>query len=226
MTAPANGRPATSSNRWGAIAGIVFVVLLVAGILLSGQTPEYDASDREWVEWFEDDGNTNRQVVSMFLLVASGFALICFLAVLTRQLRASNRPELVNVAIGAGLVLAALTVVAGIALNQVSAAITFGGGDGDYPIPRADVLRQSEQFGFGVALLGAGWSAVLLVGATSLAARGTDLLPRWLVTVGYVAAVLLVVSVFFIPFALLPLWVLAVSIVMLRRPAPRSFTAV
>lgn len=219
MTAPATGRPA-APNRWGAIAGLVFVVLFVVGFLLSGNTPEYDASNREWVEWFEDDGNTNLQVVGMFLLVAAAFALVCFVAVLTRQLRATDRPELVNVAIGAGLVLAALIVVGGIAMNQVSAAITFGGGDGDYPIPRADVLRQSEQIGFGVTLLGGGWAAVLLVGATSLAVRGTALLPRWLVTAGYVAAVLLLVSVIFIPFVLLPLWVLAVSIVMLRRSAP------
>lgn len=218
MTAPAPGRPAAGPNRWGPIAGIVFFVLFVVGFLISGDTPEYDAGNREWVEWFEDDANTNLQVVGMFLMVASAFALVCFLAVLTRRLRTTNRPELVNVAIGAGLVLAALIVVAGIAINQVSAAITFGGGGGDYPVPRADVLRQSEQLGFGTALLGAGWAAVLLVGATSLAARGTDLLPRWLVTAGYVVAVLLLVSVFFIPFALLPLWVLAVSIVMLRRP--------
>jgi hypothetical protein len=219
MTAPATGPPSAGPNRWGAIAGLVFFVLFVVGFLLGGGTPEYDASDREWVEWFEDDGNTNVQVVAMFLMVAAAFALVCFVAVLTRQLRATNRPELVNVAIGAGLVLAAMIVIGGIAMNQVSAAITFGGSNGDYPIPRADVLRQSEQLGFGAILLGGGWAAVLLVGATSLAVRGTDLLPRWLVTAGYVAAVLLLFSVIFFPFALLPLWVLAVSIVMPRRRA-------
>jgi uncharacterized membrane protein YhaH (DUF805 family) len=214
--ASATGVSTEGRNRWGAIAGLVFFVLFVLGFILSGGTPEYDASDREWVEWFEDDGNTDLQVVSMFLLVAAALALLCFLAVLTRRLRATNRPELVNLAIGAGLVLAAMIIVGGIAMAQVSAAITFGD---DYPIPNADVLRQSEQIGFGVALLGGGWAAALLVGVASLAARGTDLLPRWLVTAGYVAAVLLLVSVFFIPLALLPLWVLAVSIVMLRRPA-------
>lgn len=215
MTAPAPGRPAAGPNRWGPIAGLVFFVLFVVGFLIVGDTPEYDAGDREWVEWFEDDANTNLQVVGMFLMVASAFALVCFLAVLTRRLRATNRPELVNVAIGAGLVLAAMIVVAGIGIAQVSAAITFAG---SYPVPNADVLRQSEQIGFGIALLGGGWSAALLVGATSLAVRGTELLPRWLVIASYVVAVLLLVSVFFIPFALLPLWVLAVSIVMLRRP--------
>jgi hypothetical protein len=222
MTTPATAPPTTQGpNRWGAIAGLGFVVLFVVGFVLSGDTPEYDASNREWRRWFVDDGNRNLQVVSMFLMVLSAFALIGFLAVLTRRLRVTNRPELVNTAIGAGLVLAAMIVVAGIAINQVSAAITFGGGAGEYPVPGADVLRQSEQLGFGVALLGGGWAAALLVGATSLAVRGTDLLPRWLVVTSHIAAVLLLLSVFFIPFVLLPLWVLTVSIVMLRSGIPR-----
>jgi uncharacterized membrane protein YhaH (DUF805 family) len=217
MTTRSTGLPAEGRSRWGAIGGLVFFVLFVVGFLLGGDTPEYDARDREWVEWFEDDGNTNLQVVAMFLLVASALALLCFLAVLTRRLRATNRPELVNVAIGAGLVLAAMLIVGAIGMNQVSAAVTFGG---DYPVPDADVLRQSEQIGFGVILLGGGWSGALLVGATSLAARGSDLLPRWLVIASEVVGVVLLFSVFFIPFVLLPLWVLTMSIVMLRRPAP------
>jgi hypothetical protein len=223
MTAPAMGVSPPRQNRWGGIAGVVFFVLFVVGMLVSGGTPEYDESDREWVEWFDDSGHQTQQVVSMLILVIAALALVCFLAVLTRRLRATNRPELVNIAIGAGLVLAAMLIVGAIGINQVSAALTFGGDD--YPIPNADVLRQAEQIGFGVALLGGGWSAALLVGATSLAARGSDLLPRWLVVASRVVAVLLLLSVFFIPFLLLPLWVLAVSIVMLRSPATVSLGA-
>src|SRR5688572_8339595 len=134
MTAPIT----QSRNRWGAIAGLVFVVLFVVGMLMSGNTPEYNASDREWIRWFRDDGNTGPAVIAMFLLVLSVFALLCFLAVLTRRLRLTNRRELVNLAIGAGLVLVAMIIVGGIAANQVSAAIQLGSSDGDYPVPGAD----------------------------------------------------------------------------------------
>src|SRR6266508_563683 len=164
MTAPAAGVSASDRNRWGGIAGLVFVVLFVVGFSLGRDTPNYNESDRVWVDWFDDGGHRARQVVGMLLLVVAALALLCFLAVLTRRLRATNRPELVNVAIGAGLVLVAMLIVGAIGMNQVSAAITFGGDD--YPIPNADVLRQAEQIGFGVTLLGGGWSAALLVGAT------------------------------------------------------------
>jgi hypothetical protein len=39
---------------------------------------------------------------------------------------------------------------------------------------------------------------------------------------GYVVAVLQLVAAFFVPFLLFPLWVLIVSIVLLRRRAPAT----
>ena len=52
--------------------------------------------------------------------------------------------------------------------------------------------------------------------------HGVDaILPGWLTIAGYVVAVLQLAAALFLPFALFPLWVLVVSIVLLRRTACR-----
>jgi hypothetical protein len=154
----------------------------------------------------------------MFAVALSAIAFVPFLAGLMRRLRRVSRdPEwLPWVAFGSGLLFAAFTLTSAVAINQVSAAIEFGGGGGDYPIPGADVLRQSEQLGFGIGLLGGGFAAALLVAATSWTARATGALPSWLANAGLAVAVILLFSVFFLPLALLALWVLAVGIVLIR----------
>jgi hypothetical protein len=95
--------------------------------------------------------------------------------------------------------------------------VAFGGSD--YPIPGADVIRQSEQLGFGIGLLMGGWAAALMIAATSYVAAKTGALPRWLIIGGYVSAALLILSVFFIPLLLLVLWVIAVSLLLPSEPS-------
>ena len=64
----------------------------------------------------------------------------------------------------------------------------------------------------------AAMAASPLVGATSLASQRTGVLPRWLTWAGFVVAVLLLPAPILcgLPMALLLLWTLATSIVLLR----------
>jgi len=105
-------------------------------------------------------------------------------------------------------------------MNYVGAGIEIG----ELPVPAPDVARTAEQLGYGVMLVVGGLFAALMVGASSIAARGTGLLPSWLVSAGLSAAVLLLASVIFIPIVLLPLWVLVVAVIVGRgsRPATRT----
>jgi hypothetical protein len=64
------------------------------------------------------------------------------------------------------------------------------------------------------------FAAAVCIAATSGSALRTGTLPRWLVIAGFVVAALVgVLGVVFLPMILLVLWVLAVSIAMLMRPA-------
>jgi hypothetical protein len=66
-------------------------------------------------------------------------------------------------------------------------------------------------------LLGGGFAAGLCMVAASLVGLRTALVPRWLAIAGVVAGLLLIpFGVFFVPLALLVLWVIAVGVVLMR----------
>lgn len=203
------------TGRWVGVSGIVAAVLLVAGVMTGGGTPEYDAPDAEWLQWFEKDSNTNAALVGTIILVFGGLALIIFASGLAARFRSSGgqRGNAVVIA-GAGVATGLSMMIGGIIANAISAAIVF---NSDYPIPAPDVARALEQAGIGIVLAAGGWSAALLVAVASFSARQVGQLPVWLTTAGIVVAVLLLASVFFIPLVLLPLWALVTGIVLLRE---------
>lgn len=206
------GRSGHSSGLVTTGAGLAFAVLYVGGLVISA-TPDYTAPDEEWASWFADSGNRTIQLVSLFALVAASLCFVVFLAGLVHRLGGLRSPDPWSlVLVAAGVLFVAGTAVGAVGLNQISAAITFGGGPDEYPIPGADVLRQSEQIGFGVALVVGGWAAALTVFATSLVGRRTPGFPRWLATAGFVTSAVLLLSVFFLPLVLLVAWVIAVSL--------------
>jgi hypothetical protein len=47
----------------------------------------------------------------------------------------------------------------------------------------------------------------------------TEILPKWLAYLGFVAAVVLLFAVVFIPMVALPIWVLVTSVVLFRLPS-------
>jgi hypothetical protein len=214
-TTPGTQPEGRDRDRVAPIAGIVFAVLFVAGWLVGLDTPDYNAGDQAWTEWFEDAGNRGQHIFSAFALTVGALAFVVFLWGLIRRLRRfSTEPDGPTLLVlGAGFLVAAMTILAGVTIAAASAAIEFA--PNDFPVPSADVLRMIEQLGVGIGLVGGGLSAALFVASSSWGARGTGALPGWLVVAGYVVAVLLLGSVTFIALVLLPLWVLVVSIVML-----------
>lgn len=206
------------ADKHTGIAGIAAAVLAAASLLTSGNTPEYTAPDAEWISWYQDSGNTRMAVFSLFLMMFAVVALVGFVGGLAQRMRNdSDRADALQVVtVAGGVVLAIAWLVGGILLGAAAGAIEFT----DFQVPQADVLQMSEQLGYAVLLLGTGVGAFLLLGGTSLVARRSAMLPTWLAIAGLVAAfILLVASAVFLPIVLLPLWLIAVSIVFLRSDA-------
>lgn len=204
-------------ERWGAFAGIAFVVLFVArfGFL---NTPESDASVQEWTAHFDDSGNRMLSLLGGYAMALAGLAFVCFLWALRARLRRAEEGSegLSALAFGSGLVFVAMAFASGAAMATIAGSIEFGDG----PVPDGEFARQLEQLGFALLLLYGMFAVAVCIAATSGSALRTGTLPRWLVIAGFVVAVIVgVIGVFFVPMILLALWVLAVSIVMLTRPA-------
>jgi hypothetical protein len=102
----------------------------------------------------------------------------------------------------------------------ILAAIPGGKVFGDTPVPSgADIARQFDNIGFAVLLVAGALAAGAFTATASYLARRDAILPGWLTIAGYVVAVAQLAAGFFVPFVLFPLWVLVVSIVLLRRTA-------
>jgi len=207
---------ARSGLRWGGISGIVFVVLFVVGFLMTTDTPDGNASNREWLKYFRDSGNRRMLVIGALIFAVALLGFLVFLGVLRERLRnASPGGEWVaTVAFASGIAFVAAAVVFALGQGSVAAGVQFG----DNPVPRdADIMRTLTSVGFGAMLVFGAASAGLLVITTSVAGGRAGLLSRWLVVTGYVVGVIVIVGgLIFFPFVLFVLWVLAVSIVMLR----------
>lgn len=216
---------AATSNlqRLAPWAGIAFAVLLVAGFFLVGDTPDTD-DKQAWVDFYDDSDNRVTQIIGGLLGVLSAFAFLWFAHSLIARLAGSrsNADVLSNLARSAATLFAAFVILAMVVQVSISAAVELG----DAPGPdTGDFGIQFEQLAFGLLLVAGCLSASLFIATVSELARQRGVWPRWLIWAGFVAALLLLLGVLFFPIALIPLWALAVSIVLLMRPpTPEQIT--
>ena len=210
---------ATRRRRAGAL-GIASVPLLVAGFLLIGiDAPGSDEAGRKYVSYFTD--NTDQIWIGSILTL---IGLTAFLAFLVGGLRdVLRRPEphadgFPGLVVAAGTAWALFTLV-GVTLiaGTAGAADFFEGFTLD-----ADTAR---------LMLGMSWlpsiydglAACVVVAATSLGATRTGTLPKAFARAGFVVAAVLFVGAFVgVAGLLFPLWVLAVSVVLIKRHATET----
>jgi hypothetical protein len=206
-------------SRLAPFLGLVFVGLILASFIVSGSTPNSDASAQKVVSFFE--AHRHAQMASAFLIAYSVLFGLAFGAVLRSFLRARSSSD-GPIAFGfAGLILFGIGAA-------TLASLNFAAADVPSKIsPTAEqavnVLSNDTFFAFLVGL------GVFLLG-NGIAIARTGVLPRWL---GWIAVVLGVVAMtpigFFALFGLLG-WTLIVSVLIFLRqgkpadaaiPAPR-----
>lgn len=209
---------AEGRERVAAACGIGFVVLLMAGfvLIIASPPPSGDASAAELTAYYTDSGNRRLIQVAVTLMSVGGFLLLWFLGGLSRRLiGALGRGSLLPpVAFAGGAVFVAVLFAA----NAVFAAALSdtSGTPGFEPGVAVTLVKLTDWlYTFGVL----GLAATVL--ATSLATLRTSVFPPWVAWTGFVVAALQ----FFMypltgsPLFLLALWVLVVSVLLLRRPS-------
>ncbi|TDO29999.1 hypothetical protein EV643_1428 [Kribbella sp. VKM Ac-2527] len=205
-----------SSRRTTGIAGIVFVALAVAIVILGGDA-DFSRDDAALEDFFVRDTRQAQAFTAVVLLPLAAAALLWFVAGIRSLLRAGDDGGgmLSSAAALGGGVFAATFLVGMTTSNAVSAAMAFT----DAYQFDAGTARLTLILGIILTTASLAGAAVLVV-ATSLAGRRSGLLPTWFSRSGYVVAVLALFSVllFAWPIALVGLWMLTLSIMLLRGP--------
>jgi hypothetical protein len=203
-------------ERFGALAGIAYVVLFLVAIAVSGEGA--GDTNAEITRYYADGGNRDKDIAGAFLIIAAGLMFIWFLAYLrVRLLRAEAEPgRLSALAFGSGVASAVLLLAAAAAFITPAGAVENA--ESDFQLdPNTVQVIGSLGYGFFVASV---MVAALLVFATSLLALRLLAFPRWMGYAGFVVAPLLLLAIFFFPVFVLWGWVLAISAFMLWRPVP------
>jgi hypothetical protein len=204
-------------DRWGPIAGIAFVILLFVGLTLAvNDLPNGDDSAAKITSFYNDSGDRAKVIIGSYLMVLGGVFFLWFLASLrVRLLAAEGVPgRLTSIAFGGGVVFVALVMASAAAFMTVAADITFG----DEKFVSVDAARLLPELGYPLLAIGAMFAAIAMIDAASILIVRTRVLPAWIGWFGFVAAILLLFSFMFLPMVALLLWVLFVSVAMLRGP--------
>ena len=187
-----------------ALTGALFVVLLVAGFLIGGDTPDGDAAGAKVISVYKD--NEAQNVIAIILIGLSTVPLLLF---------ASTFRERVRVALPGRSVIPNFILLAG----GLTAAGLLGAGTIHLALTDlADEIRPQAAQALN-ALDNDSWIAfappvAMLVLGGSLAAIRSTLLPTWLGWVGVVLFVLQFTPVGFFAALLALIWIIVVSVLL------------
>jgi hypothetical protein len=204
-----------------AVAGGVYSVLAVVGMLLLSRFPSLDGTEEEITAWFDDSANRSSSILGLNLVAVSSIAFLWFVAVIRRRLGDLEDRFFGTVFFGSAIVYVAIWLAGGAVLAGPAMAATV--------LDSGSVSEASASLaagvGAGLLLVVAPRIQAVFVLTTSTLILRSRILPRWLAIVGYVIAV----GMFVFPLVAEPLglgfpaWVLVVSIVIfLRRPTGKS----
>lgn len=180
----------TRRGRLLALSGLLFVAYFIAGLVLGGVLatspfPMPDAPTAQTAGYYRD--NVTALAVGGVFQGLSAIALLVFVRCVaafagrvTGEKDALSRPVL-----GFGVLAAGFLLVS--AVFSGTLVLVAGGGD----LSLVDALRDLNFLSGGVAHV---VSLGLFVGAASVATSGTKAVPRWVLRLGAVAAVLSILS--------------------------------
>jgi hypothetical protein len=176
---------------------------------------EFGQEDQDILEHYASSGARSKEAVAFFSISGAALSLVVFgNGVRTLISRAGERAEPVAALAWAGTVAAAALILAG---NAVSRATAFAAGDKDLRL-EPNTWRIFEQTGFLLFVTGT-LAAILLVAGVAIAVFRFVLLSRWVGWLSVVTAVLLPLAIVFIGYLVFLVWLVAVSVVLARRPA-------
>ncbi|WDV50752.1 hypothetical protein PV963_10460 [Streptomyces coeruleorubidus] len=199
--------------RIAPLTGLVAVVLTLVAFLLTGDTPDYDATGSQVRAFYVDrEAQTG---VSVYLLALAAVFFVFFAAHLARVVRdvPASGGWLHRVVLGGGLLLA-IGFLTGAALTLTLVDLA------DEPTVSGPALQALNTLNENFYIPFVGGMALMLLGTGLATVRAAvSPLPRWLAWAAVVIGVLMFIPwIGFFAFMAAGLWVVVTSIVLSSRP--------
>ena len=198
-------RPYLTTRRAGAIAGIVFSILLMVSLILIWIS--VPSEPEEPGTWLPHHSRIVRFALN--LLPFAGIAFLWFIGVLRDRIGVDEDRFFATVFLGSGLLFLAMlfatAAVAGGTLMYYGAAPARVIESGMYTFGRTITYQIMHVYAMKMA-------AVFMFSTSTLAVR-TGIFPRWMAILGYVLATILLLSLGYLQWIPLvfPLWVILIS---------------
>jgi hypothetical protein len=209
---PAMTRQVLKTPRAAAIAGIVFAVLLTVSLVLVRLALIASADQRTASAWATDSVRRNAIVVALNLIPYAGIAFLWFIGVVRDRMGRHEDRFFATIFLGSGLLFVAMLFAGAAVAGGTFAALVNSPGalsNGIWQLNREVTHSLLTIYAMRMA-------AVFTISTATIALR-IAITPRWIALLGYACAVVLLLSVGFVPWTelLFPLWVLVVSVYIL-----------
>lgn len=196
------------------VAGLVFAGLFVASVVLLYPQPARGSTAAQIAAWYLHGRVRTLAIVGLYLVPFAGIAFLWFVAAVHARIGASEDRFFATVFLGGGILFVGMLYAAAAAVGASLAAVRFQGS----PPPSPDVFVFARGLGYTLLYVYAIRAAAVFMMVSSTIGLRNGTLPRWLVFLGYVVALVLLFSVsYFRGFVLVfPAWVTLVSVELLR----------
>jgi hypothetical protein len=212
-------------ERWGTSLGAIGVILWAVAFIVDNNSPSPGDSDATIQAWYASSSHRNREVIAFFMIVGGALCVIGFYGALRERLaEAEESPARVSqLAFGAGLLSAALTIIA----ISLFVGPTFAAMDAKPSNVAPDTFRVLNDTGY-LIWVSATMIGAITVWASSAIALRRGVFPRWFAWLGVLVGVVQLFAVFFIPILVSWAWILIASLLLTWRRtaiAPPATTA-
>jgi hypothetical protein len=208
--------------RAAVVAGLVFSLLFVTSMLLIRERPPPGSSAKKIADFYLQQDTGRVTLVGLFLVPFAGIAFVWFIAAIRSHLGEREDRFFATVFLGSGLLFAGMLFAASASAGALIAAVKLQG----QPPPDANTFLLARALGFAFLFIFAVRAAAIFMLVASTIGLRTGFLPRWLIFAGYAAGLVFLLVVTYVEWLilLLPAWVIAVSLVILRarRSGPAS----
>jgi hypothetical protein len=215
-TVAAGGGRGVPLLRWAGLGAIAYVVLFIVGFLVghAGQ-PKASAAPEKVSAYYHQSGHRDRIHLGLILILLGVFFFLWFLSGLRQVVRGLAGDGFLTTAVTVGgAVYAALTAAA----FAVDDALRTMSGDTYQHTVYPELIHAANDTVYVLHSAGGAGIAVTIV-AASLAALAARALPAWLCWLSVVAGISGIVSIFFIPWFIIALWLVIAGVLVFRMHA-------